>query len=281
MNKIIVDSGCDLTDDMKGKKSIDLEQVPLYIHCGGKQYIDGDIEIDNFLDAINSCKDTPKTAAPSPETYMKKFKEAGDNIFVVTLSSHLSSSFNSAVMAKQMYLDELGEIGGKFIHVFDSLSASAGETLVALKLNEFFKKNLTNGEIVENVNNFISNLKTYFIIEKYDLLVKTGRCNAYVAKLAALLSIKPICGGVDGRIEFVDKARGYKNAISRLIEIMKSSGENFEEKTLSISHCRCLDKALEFKEEVSKRIKFKDVLIAETSALCATYANRGGIIVAF
>lgn len=275
--KIVVDSGCDFTEKVKTEKNIEVETIPLTLQIDDEQFIDdGTIDIDEYLMKMKATKTTPKTAAPSPELFLEKYKgDAG--VFVVTISSYLSASYNNAVLAKNIYLEEAGN---KFIHVFNSLSASVGETLVALKINEFIKEKLSDNEIVEKVNSFISGMQTYFILENYDNLVKNGRINPYVAKIGQFLAIKPICYGDGGKIAILDKARGYNKAIEKLIEVIEKSAVNFEDKILGISHVKCLSKALKFKEEITKRIKFKDIIIVETTGLCSTYADKDGIIIA-
>ncbi len=115
-------------------------------------------------------------------------------------------------VSREVHLEEYGK---KFIHIFDSLSASIGEGMIALKISEFAQKGLSNLEIVENVNNFMKNMRTYFILDKFDNLVKTGRINPAIAKIASMLNIKPICAAKNGEITMLDKARGYNRAVRR------------------------------------------------------------------
>jgi DegV family protein with EDD domain len=176
-----------------------------------------------------------------------------------------------------MYLEEYGK---KFIHVFDSLTASIGEGMIALKISELAKKGLSNLEIIENVNQFIKSMGTYFLLDKFDNLVKTGRINPYVAKIASLLNIKPICGaGEDGQIKLFDKARGYNRAVKRLIEIIRENTPDIENRIVGISHVKCYEKAVTFKEELMKVLRVKDVFITEAKGLITIYGNRGGFVV--
>jgi DegV family protein with EDD domain len=274
--KIVADSSCDLTDEMKKEMNVDI--APLILQLGDKNYVDDEsLDVKEYIKAMAECETSPKTACPSPNDYMNRY-EGPESVFVVTLSNFLSGSYNSAVLAKDMFLDE---VGNKFIHVFDSLSASAGEVVVALKINELAKLNLTETEIVEKVTKFIKEMKTFFLLESLEHLAKAGRLNPIIAKVASMLSIKPIMCGDEGNIKLFEKVRGYKKAFSRLIDVIGEEGKNFEEKILGIAHCNCLDRALEFKEEVSKRYNFKDIVIVETKGLSSTYADDGGIVIAF
>lgn len=274
--KIIADSSCDLTEEMKREMKIDL--APLVLQLKDKTFVDDEnLDVKNYIKEMALCEISPKTACPSPEDYMRKY-EGEESIFVVTLSSALSGSYNSAVLAKNLFLDD---IGNKFIHVFDSLSASVGETLVARKIYELSKLNISEMEIVDIVSEYIKEMKTFFLLESLEHLAKAGRLNPIIAKVASVLSIKPIMCGDEGNIKLLEKVRGYKKAFMRLVDTIGEKGKDLEDKVLGIAHCNCLDRALQFKEEVLKKYKFKDIIIVEMGGLSSTYADDGGIVIAF
>jgi DegV family protein with EDD domain len=278
MTRIVVDSACDLTEEMKMGAMPHLDLIPLNLLVGDKQFVDDlNLDVSEYIEYMESHSGEAKTAAPPPELFLEAYKKAGD-IFTVTVSSKISGTYSSAMVAKQMYLNEIGE---KFIHVVDSLSAGIAETLIVMKINECIKKNFSNVEIIATVNKFISEMKTFFILEKFDNLVNSGRLNAYVAKVVSILSIKLICGENNGEIILVDKVLGYKRTIARLIEIMKKSDLAFEDRILGITHVKCLEKALEYKDEILKKINFKEVVICEARGLIATYAQTGGLLFSF
>lgn len=275
--KIVADSSCDLNDDLREEMNITL--VPLTLELEDKAYIDDDnLNLKAYLKHMAECKTSPKTACPSPDDYINSYK-GEESVFVVTLSSKLSGSYNSAELARNIYIDD---IGSKFIHVFDSLSASVGQTLVSIKISDLAKLNISELEIVEKVNKYIKEMKTYFLLESLEHLAKAGRLNPIIAKVASMLSIKPIMGSTDeGTIRLVEKTRGYKKAFSRFVDIIGEEGKNLEDKILGIAHCNCLDRALSFKEEVLKKYKFKDIVIVDMNGLSSTYADDGGLVIAF
>lgn len=275
--KVIADSCCDLNEDLR--KTMDIKLVPLTIHIGDKVYTDDeDLDVKELLRAMKSSETAPQTASPSPGDFMREYEEA-ENVFVVTLSSRLSSTHSHAMMAKKMVLEE---IGNKFIHVFDSLSASVGETLVSMKILEILKSEQDPPKIVEKVSEYIKNMKTFFILESLENLIKAGRMSSLKGKIASLLSIKPIMRGTEkGEINMLESVRGSKKAFRRLVEVIGEHGEKFEDKILGIAHCNCLEKALKFKEEVQQRYNFKDIIIVETAGISTVYANDGGLIIAF
>ena len=276
LNSLIVDSGCDISEDLIDHESCKLSYIPLNLQLDDKVYLDDEnLDIEEYLVNMERSAGV-KTSAPSPELFFERFK-FGDSVFVVTLSSKLSATYQSAMTAKRMYMEECSQ---KFIHVFDSLSASVGQGVIAMKISELMKKGLDNLDIAEQVDGFIKEMQTYFILDKYDNLVKTGRIKPYIAKLASFLNVKPICSAFEGEIKMADKARGYAKAVTKLVELVKANTPNIEDKVVAISHCKCYEKAVALKDEILKHLNVKDVLIQECRGVVATYANRGGVVVA-
>jgi DegV family protein with EDD domain len=269
INHIVVDSGCDVSKEFIDGENCMLTHVPLNLQIGDKVFLD-----DYDLDEASPM--AVKTSAPSPSMFLDQLK-IGDNVFVVTLSSTISATYQSAMSAKDMYIEEYGK---KFIHVFDSLTASIGEGAIAIKLAELIKKGTSAPEIVTQVNDYIKELRTYFIIDKFDNLVKTGRIKPYVGKIAGMLNIKPICGSDNGEIKMFDKARGYTKAVTKLVSMMKENTPNIEARTVAITHVKAYDKAIALKEEIIKHLNPKAIIIQECRGITTTYGNRGGVVVA-
>lgn len=274
--KIVADSSCDLTEKLKEK--LDIGLVPLKIDVDDRTFIDDEsLNIKELLKAMRNRKRPIKTASPSPSEFIEEY-EKGENIFVVTLSSKLSGTYNSAVLAKNMIL----ESKNKFIHVFDSLSASSAETVISMKISEFIEKGYEKEKIVDKVEKYIKEVKTFFILESLDNLVKAGRISKLKADIASILSIKPIMGtDKDGNIRLVEKVRGKKKAYRRLIAKIGEEGEKLEEKILVISHCDALEKAEDLKEKVEEKYNFKDIKVIEMAGLSSAYTDEGGIVIAF
>ncbi len=275
-HKIIADSCCELSEKMQ--EEIGVELVPLTMYIDEKEYIDDDtLDIQAYLRDMKESKNAPKTSCPSIQDFLNCFRDT-DNVFVVTISSKLSGTYNSAMQARDIVLEEFKD---RFIHVFDSMSAVVGETLVLLKVHEYLKSNLQNTDIVDKVNYYIQEMKTFFLLENLDNLSKAGRMNPLIAKAANMLSIKPIMGEENGNIRLVDKVRGYERAFQRLVNIIEEEGSLLEEKVLGIAHCNCLHRAVKFKELVLKKYSFKDIVIVDMKGLSSTYANQGGLVIAF
>lgn len=275
--RIVADSSCDLNKELKERLSISL--VPFKIDVDNRKFIDNE-EMDT-MELINAMKDSPnpvRTSCPSPGDFVMEYRKA-DNIFAVTISEKLSGTYNSAVLAEKMIKEENPE---KFVHVFDSKSASIGETLVALKIQELIEDKFNNLEIVEKVEKYINEMKTYFLLESLDNLIKNGRISKTKGILANVLNLKPIMGDDgEGNIRLVENVRGTKKAFKRLAEIIGETGEKFEEKVLAISHVNAFEKAEELKREIESMYNFKDIILVKTAGLSTAYANDGGIILVF
>jgi DegV family protein with EDD domain len=275
--RIVADSCCDVSPEVEKQTGIEL--VPLTILIGDKEFRDDkNLDIDGLIEDMKNSPIAPKTACPSPQDFIESYKGDG-SVFVVTLSSALSGTYKSAMMAKDIFLEE---VENKFIHVFDSLSASVGETLVSLHISELINKGLKEMEIVEKVNAYIKDMRTFFTLKSLDNLVKSGRVSHFVAKVSSILSVKPIMAeNGEGQIEVHEKVVGAKRVFKRLVEVIGEQGQNLEDKVLGIAHCNALESALAFKEEVLKRYNFKDIVIVRTGGISSVYANEGGLIIAF
>jgi DegV family protein with EDD domain len=229
---------------------------------------------------VAAAKDYARSACPSPQRYMSAYEGDYDSVFVVTLSGNLSGSYNSAMTGMNMYYEEHPDAGKK-IHVFDSCSASCGEGNIAQKIYELAESGLSFEQIVEKVDAYSLEMKTYFVIETLEPLRKNGRLSNLKAIMASVLNIKPFMSASDeGLIIQLGQARGVERALRKMIEYIVENTKNIEEKVLAISHVNCLERAMWVKEEIFKLAKFKDITIADTRGVATLYANDGGIIVA-
>ena len=207
--KIVGDSCCDYTT-VENKKDTFI-QIPLTLDVDGFQIRDDDtFEQIEFLKRVAVSKECPRSACPAPEEYMKAYEQA-DDIYVVTLSSELSGSYNSAVLAKNLYEEEHGT---KNIHVFNSKSASSGQLLICRFIEVLAEAGNSFEEVVERVEKYIEGLHTYFVLETLDFLRKNGRLSRVQAILAGALNIKPVMGSENGTIIKLTQVRGMKKAIA-------------------------------------------------------------------
>lgn len=275
--RIVVDSCGELTEDLQKDghfRSVALElQVDDY-------HITDDRTFDQkeFLRRVRESKNCPKSSCPSPESFMEAFEGDVENIYIVTLSSKLSGSYNSAVLAKNLYMERYPK---KNIYVFDSRSASVGETLIGMKVQECEKNGMSFSRTVEQVERYIERMQTFFVLETLDTLRKNGRLSNLKAFVACALNIKPVMGATpDGMICQLGQARGMNKALERMVQEVVAKTRDCEKKILAISHCNCPQRAVTVKEKIQKLAKFKDIIIVDTAGVSTMYANDGGVIMA-
>ncbi|MEG1292149.1 MAG: DegV family protein, partial [Lachnospiraceae bacterium] len=217
------------------------------------------------------------STCPSPERYMKAYDCEAEHVYAVTLSSPLSGSYNSAELGKSLYLEEHQE---KLIHIFDSRTASVGETLIAMKIQECEEAGASFEEVIQKVDDYISKMNTFFVLETLETLRKNGRLSNIKAFVASALNIKPVMGSTpEGTICQLSQARGMARALDKMIATMLEKTKDQEEKILAISHCNCPKRASDIMEKVKSQGKFKEVFMMDTGGISSMYASDGGIII--
>lgn len=277
--KIVGDSSCDTTKEMEAKCNISI--APLTFTLDGVEYVDDDtLDLDDYLCKMAESKNVPKSACPSIHEYLQLFEDGDhDCVFGVTLSSELSGSYNSAMNAKEMYLENNPD---KKCHIFDSKGASSMEVLIALKVSELCEEGVEFESVVEQVEAFIEEAKVLFVLDKIDTLEKNGRMSYVKARLVKALNLKLILmAAQDGNIDLNDKARGTKKALKKMVENMPKVGTLSADKRIAISHVNALDRAEYVKSLIEGLYEFKEIIIISTKGLSSTYANEGGIILSF
>ncbi len=275
--RIIGDSCTDLPQSMKENTNIKL--VPLTLIVDDVPIVDDEtFNQQDFISRVKASPKSPKSACPSPEDYMKHFDCEGD-VYVVTLSSQLSGSYNSAEVAKNIYLEEHPD---KNIEIIDSRGASVAQTLITKKLIELIESNHTFEEIVKKITTFRDELQLKFVIETLETLRKNGRLSGLQAFIANALNIKPVMAATpEGTICKLDQARGIVKALLLMAKAIEQDVVRPQEKILGIAHCNCRERAEYIKNEILKRVPFKDCLIVDMAGVSTMYANEGGIIVAY
>lgn len=273
--KIVVDSCCDVTEELC--RDYNITSVPLTITLGDVSITDDDsLNLPQFMEDMKNCKSRVGSAAPSPALYKEAFMEAPIS-YAVTLSSNLSGSYASAMVGRDMAQEE-----GADVHLFDSKSAAAAEVLLAVKIGELIKAGVQKAEIITSIEAFIKQMKTYFVIENIENLLKNGRMNKITGTMITILGIKPIMGeDGDGNIALFSHARGEKQIIEKMADTIKQSGRNTEGQYIVISHCNNPGLAEKLMTEIKRRYAFGRILIVPTKGISSMYVNNKGLIMAF
>ena len=275
--KIIVDSCCDLTPELSEK--LGAVTVPLTLTLGDDVFVDNEtLDLSDYMEKMKAYTGRIGSSFPSATLFKEAFLNA-KNSFAVTLSGNLSGCYGSAMLGKTMAEEEDADAS---VYVFDSKSACAGETLIALKIWKLLDEQRDKQSIISSIENFIKRMKTYFVLENIDTLVKNGRVNKITGKIISVLNIKPIMGSDgDGNIALFSHARGQKQIIEKLTDTIEKSGIKTNGETMVISHCNNIGLAEKLKNAIDRRYHFNEILIVPTNGLSSMYSNDKGVIIAF
>lgn len=273
--KIVADSCCELPEELLNDER--LQTVPLELYVAGYHVMDDEsFDQADFLSRVAESPVCPRSSCPSPECYVDAYRTDAERVYVITLSSQLSGSYNSAMLAVNLYHEEYGD---KKIHVFDSESASGGETQLVLKIMELEAAGLSFEEVVEKTERFRSSVFTYFVLDNLETLRKNGRLSSVKALVASTLNIKPIMAGCKGKIVQKSQCIGMKKALARLGDLLAEDLKGAVDRCLIISHCNAPERAELMKKLLLERAQFRRVILLNTRGISSMYANDGGIIV--
>ncbi len=278
---ILADSCCDLSPELLKKTQAKI--APLTITIDDTHYVDdGTVDIPPYLAAMKASKNPVRSACPSPDLYAEDIRATEGDCFIVTLSAKLSGSHNAASLGVQLAQEDMPE---KKVHVFDSESASAGETYIALMIHDLIAAGKSFEQIVELVEEKIRSMHTLFVLDSLDNLVKNGRISRTVALLANVLSIRLLMSDDGhGAIKNISKARGIKGALGQMVETCRKHTEGLAaaSQRLVISYCNCPERARQVRDLIREKCPaIGEIIMTPTSALSSMYANDGGIVIAY
>ena len=275
--KVVIDSCGELLDEWKQDPRF--ESVALTLSVDGVNIIDDEtFDQADFLKRVAECPECPKSACPSPERYMRAFDCEAEHVYAVTLSAELSGSYNSAVLGKNLLQEDHPD---RQIHIFNSKSASVGQTLIAMKIQECEEAGLPFEQVIETVDAYIEQQHTFFVLDNLETLRKNGRLSKVKALVASALKIKPVMGSTEeGAIYQLDQARGINKALVKMAQAIVEKTADSEQKVLAISQCNCHERAILLKNALEERMPMKKIVILDTAGVSSMYANDGGVIVA-
>lgn len=273
--RIIVDSTADLTPAFKSR----VHTVPLTVHFGEEEYIDGvTIDHKSFYEKLIECDVLPTTSQATPDAFMgeyEKAKAAGESAVVITLASNFSGTYQSAVIAAEEYEN---------IYVVDSGSAAMGSGILV----ELAFRLLDEGKSAEEIARILEEEKKKIVIvalvDTLEYLKKGGRVSKTVAFAGTVLNIKPVLSVVNGEINMLGKARGSKMGNNLLVqEIAKAGGIDFEKPVL-LGYSGISDALLLKYIEDSRYIwegNLAQIRYTTVGSVIGTHAGPGAVVVAF
>lgn len=253
---ILSDSSCDLNEEIKNKYNLQL--VPFYVSFDKTNYLKEniDISVQEFYKNLKTEKSIPKTSLPSMEDYISYFKpilEKGSDIICFTLSSELSGSYQSAINASQILLEEFSE---RTIKIIDSRRATIAQGLLVLQALNLQENGYPLEQVCNKISKIIDDSLIIFSIDTLEYLQKGGRIGKVSALAGTLLNIKPIILLKNGILEPFAKVRGRKKVLSEIINIFKEKIDinNIDKYDIAIAHSDSLDEAIELKNALKEKL---------------------------
>ncbi|MEG1312506.1 MAG: DegV family protein [Romboutsia sp.] len=277
MNKIklVTDISCDLPKDIIEKYNIDV--IGINVSFGEESFIGGvDIDNETFYKKMKEQKELPKTSCPSPERFMKSYDCEEESVLVLTLTSKLSATYSTAVLAKEIFIKENTD---KKIEIVDTANGSVGAGLLVIKAAELIKEGKNIDEIVKELEKYKEEVVFFGALETLENAIKGGRISAIKGGIINALNFKVIIQITEGVVKPIDKARGDVKSLKKVLEYIDANATNCEMKRLSLGHANCLEKALKVKELIQENHKFKDIIISEVGSVMGTYTAEGAILV--
>ncbi len=280
--KIVADSCCDLTDDMKAWECF--EVVPLTLEINDYRIFDDDkFDQDDFIRRMNENGGMAKSACPAPEAFKKAYEGDADEVYVLTITDKLSGTYNSAVQGKMLFEEEFGST--KKIHIFNSLATSGIETLAAKRLKSLCEKGMAFDDIVSDTEDYIVNhTGLYFCLESLNALKSNGRLFALAAKVLEKIRVKLVCKRTsEGNISLSGQDLTTNRALIKMAGFVADDVKHTDlsSETLIISHVCCEKRARFVADKITAKADFGNVIILKASGLNSLYASDGGIIVSY
>ncbi len=275
---IVADSSCDIVELPNLAPDAEFTIAPLKIYVGDKEFVDN-AALDPLvqLEAMKTNKSTTSTACPAPFEWAAEF-EKGEFCFGVTISSQLSGSYNSAIVARDMVLEKYPE---KKIHIFDSRGTSGEEILLLVRINSLIKAGRDFDEIVNEVEQYNNTLQLTFVLFNYTNLIKSGRMSPITGAIATRLGIRAVAMKTPkGEISVLSKQRGDNKVYNYIVHQMAGM-KDLKNSTIIISHVRNEEGARKIKALRAEHYGATNVAIIPCRGLCTFYADDGGLIISY
>lgn len=282
MFKLIADSTCDLSDEILARYKIDI--APLSIVAGGKSYQDRvDISPDEFYAMMVGFTTPATTAMPSPEAFLKLMEaavaEGYKEILCITMSSGTSGSYQSAIIAKDLF-DDLNT--GVRLHVVDSLSMSHGSGYLILKSARLREQGMSFDEVVAFNESFKKHVKHFLSVDDLDNLIRSGRLTNASAMIGKLLKIKPIMSMRDGKGAIVAKERGRKRVMQHIVEAFKMRNDPEMSDFIIIGYTSDKAYAENLKQLMQTDAQYQgEIFMMQMGVAVGTHVGLGGLSMFF
>lgn len=276
---IVTDSTSDIPPALA--EAYGIEVVPLTLMFGEEAFRDNlDMTPEQFYERLPRSPQLPTTSQPSPLDYMNVYRSVMERypdspILSIHISSGLSGTCQSAVLAKSMLEEE-----GERITVVDSLSASYGFGFMVVAAARLAAEGQAPGDILEAVEKLRQSRKLYFLVDTLEYLQKGGRIGKASAVLGTLLNIKPILSiDAEGIIYAVEKVRGRKKAVARMIELFKGDLPGVDKINVAVGHTAEPAYGEEFLQELAGHFTLEEKVLTNVGPVVGSHVGNGTLAV--
>lgn len=277
--QILADSASDLTQEHYDTYNI--QMVPLTVHLDGDDFLDGiDMQPKQVYDSMRAGS-SPKTSQVSPQAFYNLFStyaKEGTPLVYVAFSSELSGTYQTAKMMEQEVKEQFPEA---VLHVIDSKCASIGYGLVILHIAQLAQDGASVDEIVEQAQEHATHMEHIFTVDDLEYLYRGGRVSKTAAFVGSLLKIKPILHVEDGKLIPLEKIRGSKRVLSRMVALMEERGIDIEQQTIGISHGDDLEKAEALAAKIKEQWNPKEIIIEYVGSVIGAHSGPGTLALFF
>ncbi|MDR6551533.1 DegV family protein [Paenibacillus qinlingensis] len=275
--RIVTDSTADIP--LAVREALNIEMVPLKINFGEEQYLDTvTLQSEDFYRKLTSSSHFPTTSTPSPGEFLAVYQglleEPDTEVISIHLSSVLSGTYRTAELASTLLEgDQVGKV-----HLVDSCSASYGIGALVVAAAEAAQAGKSVAEITALVQEMRANFYIYFLVDTLEFLQKGGRIGKASALLGSLLNIKPILTlDSAGEVTVVDKVRGNKKAIARILDLLATDVSDKTIHTLHIAHANNLEGAEGLREAIMQRFAVEHADYITLGPVIGAHAGPGTI----
>jgi DegV family protein with EDD domain len=277
MLKIVMDGAGDIPEDWKS--DYEVEVIPINIQFGEKTFLQGiDLSNDDFYHLADTSGVIPKTSQPSPQQFVELYRriaQAGDTILSIHVTSKLSGTFSSAVMAAQELKEKL------YVIPVDSGSGSAAMGFMCQEIRQLERAGATIQAIMERLDTVCQNVNIVLTLDSLEYARRSGRVRALPAALAALIKIKPIIILNKGMLDMREIVRTRQRSLDRVLEIIH---QRVDDRLVNVAvvHSQSIEAARELMEKVKQTLRVNESFISELSIGVAANLGPGTIgIVAY
>ena len=274
MLQVVTDSSCDLPEELI--RSNNIRVIPLTITVGGRSYLERvDITPEVFYEKMAQSKQLPKTSQPPPAAFAAAFRELADfgQVICLTISSKLSGTYHSACLGR--------DLAGVGTAVFDTLAGSLGHGLQLLRACTLGQAGCTASEVLAELEEYRKHMKILILLNTLENIVKGGRLSRFEGALASILNIKVLLHNVDGAVELLEKVRGSKKFLRRVMETIQEFCPAMSDRDVGITDFLNPVGSQQIQQAMREQCPPRSIITNSMGATMATYAGHGGMIVSF